>query len=89
MIKGAQKKMIVVKTNESRLFEEAYFVLRRDADGGGGNMVEEADRIIASCGGKKGKRRLPSAREVAFAAIGFLCGGTVTGAVAGLLTLFV
>ena len=30
MLKGAQKKMIVVRTKDSRLFEEAYFVMRKD-----------------------------------------------------------
>ena len=30
MLKGAQKKMYVVKMGEDSLFEEAYFVLKRD-----------------------------------------------------------
>ncbi|MBQ7173603.1 MAG: hypothetical protein IJR88_05770 [Clostridia bacterium] len=29
-IRGAQKQVIVVKTEGSRLFEEAYFILRRE-----------------------------------------------------------
>ena len=43
--------MIVVKTGDSRLFEEAYFVLRREYEGGG-DMVAEANRLIDSCGGR-------------------------------------
>ena len=30
MIKGAQKQMIVLRTGNSRYFDEAYFVLRRE-----------------------------------------------------------
>ena len=32
MIKGAQKQMIVLRTADSRYFDEAYFVLRREID---------------------------------------------------------
>jgi hypothetical protein len=28
MLKGAEKRMIVVRTRDSRMFEEAYFVVR-------------------------------------------------------------
>ena len=88
MIKGAQKKMIVVKTGDSRLFEEAYFVLRRDADERNGDMVAEADRIISLCGGKRGKRRRVSSSEWLFAAVGFLCGGMNVGIIAWILAIF-
>lgn len=48
MIRGAQKKMIVIRTHDSRVFEEAYFVMRRDGDIGTeeSDMMDEADRII-------------------------------------------
>ena len=48
MIRGAQKKMVVIRTHESRLFEEAYFVLRKDGERGmdDEDMLQEADRII-------------------------------------------
>lgn len=56
MLRGSQKKMIVVRTRDSRLFEEAYFVMRRDADRGvtGAkdadelDMLWEANRILES-----------------------------------------
>jgi hypothetical protein len=47
MIKGCQREIIVMKTQESKLFESAYFVLRRQnkipekCD-----MVAEANRLI-------------------------------------------
>lgn len=49
MIKGAQKQMIVLRTANSRFFDEAYFVLRRElptAHGATGEMLYEADRIL-------------------------------------------
>ena len=49
MLKGAQKRMIVIRTRDSRLFEEAYFVMRRDlpdTTAHRSDMLWEANRII-------------------------------------------
>lgn len=52
MLRGSQKRMIVVRTRDSRVFEEAYFVIRRDAEGRNGgetaesDMLREANRIL-------------------------------------------
>ena len=49
MLKGAQKRMIVIRTRNSRLFEEAYFVMRRDLPENthhGADILWEANRII-------------------------------------------
>ncbi len=49
MLKGAEKRMIVVRTRDSRMFEEAYFVVRPEADRGSGtetDMLREANRIL-------------------------------------------
>ncbi len=49
MLKGAKKNMIVVRTRDSRVFEEAYFVMRRDAGGtvtDDSDMLWEANRIL-------------------------------------------
>ena len=49
MLKGAQKQMIVVRTRDSRMFEEAYFVVRPEADRAGRDemdMLWEANRIL-------------------------------------------
>ena len=51
MLRGAEKRMIVVRTRDSRLFEEAYFVVRPEADRGDrgeSNMVWEANRLLES-----------------------------------------
>ena len=56
MLKGAQKRMVVVKTQDSRIFEEAYFVMRTDSAATGEDMVSEANRIIESCCEKRRER---------------------------------
>ena len=78
MIKGARKQMIVIRTGDSRYFDEAYFVLRREfpiQKGASGEMLIEADRILRESttdtriGKKKRKRSwLPFC-------IGFFLGG--------------
>lgn len=49
MIKGAQKQMIVLRTGDSRYFDEAYFVLRREIRTHRGiknDILREANRIL-------------------------------------------
>ncbi len=48
-MRGYQKRVIYLKNTGSRHFEEAYFILREDADKktpSGTEMIEEANRII-------------------------------------------
>lgn len=50
MIKGAHKEMIVVRTGNSRYFDEAYFVLREDLQKEKKkslDILREANRILA------------------------------------------
>ena len=49
MIKGARKQMIVVRTGNSRYFNEAYFVLREDMQKDtrkSKDILGEANRIL-------------------------------------------
>ena len=87
MVKGAQKRMVVVKINDSEVFEEAYFVLRHESRGEENDMVAEANRIIEECGGRKGKRSKYRIKELIRAAALFLGGGTLGGVAVGLLSL--
>ena len=63
MIKGLERKIIMISGSESALFESAYFVLRKSAESGGAShedMVREANRIIELClpaGMSRAKRR--------------------------------
>ena len=58
MLRGCQKQMIVLQTPESRLFESAFLVLRRDIDEAGqDDMIAEANRIIGNGSYAKKRRR--------------------------------
>jgi hypothetical protein len=48
MLKGCQKKILFVEGNENSPFETAYFVLRKELEGGFGDddIVRAADLII-------------------------------------------
>ena len=55
MIRGCERKIILVQGTESSLFETAYFVLRKDAESrerSHSDIMKEANRII--------ERRLPA-----------------------------
>ncbi len=49
-MKGASRRMVVLKNTGSPLFEEAYFILREEAEAKGprADMVSEANRIVAA-----------------------------------------
>ncbi len=87
MIKGAQKKMIVIKTADSAVFEEAYFVLRRERLAVEADMVREANRIIESSGDKRGAARRNEVKGLAFGIACFACGIATGGGIAALMLL--
>lgn len=94
MLRGAEKRMIVVRTKDSRLFEEAYFVVRPEA----GNrtdddldMLWEANRILENslAGAKREKPSLPTPSPAPFGLIRglvwFFLGLLTGGGIASLL----
>ena len=96
MLRGAEKRMIVVRTHDSRMFEEAYFVVRPEADRGGRDepdMLWEANRILeSSMAGCRGESRgthasLIPRHGVWRRAVWFLAGLLSGGGVVGLLWL--
>ncbi|MBO5356095.1 MAG: hypothetical protein J6B09_08520 [Clostridia bacterium] len=74
MIKGCQREMIVMQTQDSTLFESAYFILRRQrVPPSKQDMVAEANRIIGvGSGYLAGKRK--KGRRLWLFALGFACG---------------
>ena len=85
MIKGAQKRMIVVKTGDSAVFEEVYFVMRRESSAHRLDMLAEANKIIESCEGQKKRSRGGMLRGIIFSAVTFLCGVLAGGAISALV----
>ena len=78
MIKGAQKQMIVVRTTDSRYFDEAYFVLRREIRphrGVKNDMLWEADRILQQTQQDSKRQGRKICRGLLFFLLGILCGG--------------
>ena len=87
MIKGVQKRIVVVKTADSPVFEEVCFVMRREAKSRGGDMVAEANRIINGCGAGKIKGSKRRIGQWVYIAGSFVGGGAVGGVVVGLIGL--
>ncbi len=75
MIKGAKKQMIVIRTGDSRYFDEAYFVLRRNVSekDAQNDILQEANRILADSTDMRSRRRSHHRRWLFFA-VGILCG---------------
>ena len=80
MIKGCNRQVIVVKSPEPRLFEEAIFLLKEDAaeryGATEGELLEQARRLAEGFGGRRvgRKRRLP---PLAWSAIGAATTGLI------------
>ena len=89
MIKGCQKRIIQIKDTKSKLFEEAYFVLKKENVAvQGKDMVSEATRIIRQSAGQQQNRavskKLPWQAWVGFG-IGLLSGGGLSAVICLLL----
>ncbi len=88
MVKGIQKQMIMVRTEESSLFEAAYFILRDSVEERtGSDIVAEATKLVTAAdrGTVKKKRSRVSLYHprLLFLALGALLGITLA-----LLALF-
>lgn len=77
MIKGAQKQMVVVKINDSDVFEEAYFVLRRGAGAVRMDMISEANRIVESSGVSRKQKKSVNVRAVIVSVVSFVAGSVI------------
>ena len=84
MIKGCQKKIVFLKNTGSKLFDEAYFIIRDSINLDGisdGDMIDEANRIIDECIGENEKKT--GVRSIVFrfvkrSALPFLAGVLVS-----------
>ena len=82
MLKGYQRKLVMIRTKESSIFESAFFILRgslnEDAED---DMIAEANRILRASGGERKKTRCFKARHILSAlGIGFLAGAVCVAA---------
>ena len=90
MLRGAKKNMIVVRTRDSRMFEEAYFVMRRDpalTSVDESDMLWEANRILENAMPRAGRElsevkpaeRGGLLRGLLWFGLGLISGGGITG----------
>lgn len=85
MLKGAQKRMVVLRMAADSLFETAYFVLRDDTAAvrapSDDSMLREANRIIAESFSpgevKRKKRRHTRASTLFWLLLGAALGATI------------
>ncbi len=88
MIKGARKQMIVVRTGNSRYFDEAYFVLREEAqkeNGKSTDILSEANRLLAEMTPELSPAVKNQNRQWLFFGVGGLCGAILSVVVTLLL----
>lgn len=83
MIKGAQKRIVVLNTKDSSYFESAYFVMKNDAVGvvkGDSteerSMLKEADRIVSEAVGENKRKKKRPMGGVIRSVLLFIIGGT-------------
>ena len=76
-MRGCERKIILLKGTESQMFDEAYFLVRREFEQRGhADMMREAERIVERNTTRLcGKRSLNAA---IFFALGTLCGILLT-----------
>lgn len=81
MIKGARKQMIVVRTGNSPYFDEAYFVLRDDAQKDkrkSKDILSEANRILAEAAPDATPAAKKKNRHWFFFGVGCFCGAVLS-----------
>ena len=91
MIRGCQKRIYYVKNPESNIFDEAYFILRRNipentADGESvteEDMKREAIRIVLQTEGEKEEIKKKSLDKV----IAFAAGAAVSSVIIGIIAV--
>lgn len=84
MLKGSQRRLIMMTTKGSPLFESAYFILRKDTDGRAptqNEMLLEATRILEENALPKKKPSIKLRHLLVTLAAGFLLGALTLGAV--------
>ena len=87
MVKGAQKQMVVVKINDSDVFEEAYFVVRRGASAIRMDMISEANRIVESSVARRTMKSAAKYRGVVACALSFFIGSLIGAMIVGVVMM--
>ena len=83
MLRGYQRKLVMIRTKESSIFESAFFILRSAAvNTAQVEMVAEANKILEECNQPRRKeKRLLFRHMLISSGISFLLGAALVGAV--------
>lgn len=84
-MRGCERKIIMLKGTGSEIFDEAYFLIRRDfkEDSHGGEIVREAQRIVDMNTTKHRHARWKKREKIAFAL------GVTVGVIIGVILLII
>lgn len=80
-IKGAQRRMVQMRITDSRYYEEAFFLLKKDFPplrASDGEMLAEANRILGECAGWQKAQKQPRAAKAGWLICGFFFGAAVS-----------
>ena len=74
-MRGCERKIIMLKGTDSEIFDEAYFLLRRDFKNGGNSdeIVREAQRIVDTNTTQQRKKKF-TIRDISTCGIGVAIG---------------
>ena len=73
-MRGCERKIIMLKGTDSEIFDEAYFLIRRDfKKESGGEIVREAERLV-NVNTTRAMAKGKSKRDAVAFAMGALCG---------------
>lgn len=87
LLRGASRRVVVVKSRDSKLFEEAHFILREEHEADAlPDLLEEANRIVEQSRFPKPKRK--SKRSGILFAVGLFAGAAIETAGILLCMLF-
>ena len=82
MLKGYQRKLIMIRTRESSVFESAFFILRGTSStcAVSGEMITEANKIIEECNLLRKKTKELGVKHILTSlGIGFALGAVTVG----------
>lgn len=81
MMRGARKQMIVIRMSSSRYFDEAYFVLREEAQRSchkSTDILSEANRILAEVSADASIKNARQKPPWLFFGAGGICGAVLS-----------
>lgn len=90
MLRGYQRKLIMIRTDKSELFESAFFILKSEASvkQASNEMISEANKILEECNLPKKKTKSVAFKHIFItSAISFVLGAALVGGIWAMLTL--